>query len=50
MGSEFEDYKKLQELNRRVLDLKAEKKQYNADMNERIKMVELEIKELVTGE
>lgn len=50
MGSEMEDYKKLQELNRRVLELKAEKKAYNADMNERIKMVEMEIKELVTGE
>ena len=38
---------KLLELTRRVLDLKAEKKSFNASQNEMIKEVETEIKALV---
>ena len=37
----------LMDLTRRVIDLKAEKKKYNAEMNEMIKDNEAEIKKLV---
>jgi hypothetical protein len=37
----------LMELTRRLIDLKMEKKKYNADMNESIKEIETEIKKLV---
>jgi len=37
----------LMDLTRRLIDLKMEKKKYNADMNESIKEIEAEIKKLV---
>jgi hypothetical protein len=37
----------LTEMTRRMLDLKAKKKEYNKDMNEQIKDVESAIKKLV---
>ena len=37
----------LMEMTRQMLDLKTEKKNFNKDMNERIKDIEAEIKKLV---
>ncbi len=37
----------LLELTRRMIDLKLEKKNYNAEMNEQIKAIEAEIKRMV---
>jgi hypothetical protein len=42
-----QEKQELLELTREILDIKAEKKQYNADMNESIKQKEARIKELV---
>lgn len=40
----------LLELTREVLDLQSEKKKYNKDMNEKIKAVQLRIRETVKDE
>lgn len=40
----------LTEITRELLDLKKEKKDYNKEMNDRIKCLEVEILEAVKGE
>jgi HAMP domain-containing protein len=42
----MDDQTKLLEATRRLLDLKAEKKKYNAEINDQIKETEAEIKAL----
>jgi hypothetical protein len=42
-----DDAKELLELNRMILDLKAEKKSYNREINDQIKDAEARLKELV---
>jgi len=46
----IESNEKLLQLTRDMLDLKKEKKQYNSDMNERIKEIEADIKKTATQE
>jgi hypothetical protein len=43
----MEKSEQLMELTRRALDLKAEKKKFNAEINDQIKETETEIKKLV---
>ena len=47
---ETEKEKKLLDLTRLIIDLKLEKKQYNKEMNDKIKENEAEIAELVKEE
>ena len=50
MGNENENEKRLLELTRLIIDLKLEKKNYNKEINDRIKKNETEVAELVKEE
>ena len=50
METENENEKRLLELTRLIIDLKLEKKNYNKEINDRIKKNETEVAELVKEE
>jgi hypothetical protein len=50
VGNENENEKRLLELTRLIIDLKLEKKNYNKEINDRIKKNETEVAELVKEE